>query len=100
MGQVWTAYDKRLDRRVAVKLLRPDKVAGEEAGERRRRFVRECRVTPQVDHPGLGTVHDAGSEGEELVVVMQYIDGAELADHLAEHDPYPWPWTVAVAAQL
>lgn len=100
MGQVWTAYDRRLDRRVAVKLLRPDKVAGQEADELRRRFVRECRVTAQVDHPGLVTVHDAGSEGEELFLVMQYVDGADLSDHLAEHDPYPWPWAVAVAAQL
>jgi len=100
MGQVWTAYDQRLDRRVAVKLLRPDKVAGQEADELRRRFVRECRVTAQVDHPGLVTVHDAGSEGEELFLVMQYIDGADLSDHLAEHNPYPWQWAVSVAAQL
>lgn len=100
MGQVWTAYDQRLDRRVAVKLLRPDKVAGAEADELRRRFVRECRVTAQVDHPGLVTVHDAGSEGEELFLVMQYVDGADLSDHLAEHDPYPWQWAVSVAAQL
>ncbi|MDR3082039.1 MAG: protein kinase [Streptomyces sp.] len=100
MGQVWTGYDQRLDRRVAVKLLRPDKVAGQEAEELRRRFVRECRVTAQVDHPGLVTVHDAGSEAEELYLVMQYVDGADLADHLAEHAPYPWQWAVAVAAQL
>ena len=100
MGQVWTAYDQRLDRRVAVKLLRPDKVAGQDAEELRRRFVRECRVTAQVDHPGLVTVHDAGSEGEELFLVMQYIDGADLAGHLAERTPYPWQWAVAVAAQL
>ncbi|MFD8736846.1 protein kinase [Streptomyces sp. NPDC059618] len=100
MGQVWTAYDQRLDRRVAVKLLRPDKVVGQDADELRRRFARECRVTAQVDHPGLVTVHDAGSEGDELFLVMQYVDGADLADHLAEHDPYPWQWAVAVAAQL
>ncbi|WP_411106878.1 protein kinase domain-containing protein [Streptomyces sp. cmx-4-9] len=102
MGQVWTAYDRRLDRRVAVKLLRPDKVAGPGtvAEELRRRFVRECRVTAQVDHPGLVTVHDAGTDGDELYLVMGYVEGADLADHLAEHDPYPWPWAVAVAAQL
>ncbi|MEU2559329.1 serine/threonine-protein kinase [Streptomyces longispororuber] len=100
MGQVWTAYDQRLDRRVAVKLLRPDKVAGAEADELRRRFVRECRVTAQVDHPGLVTVHDAGSDDDDLYLVMQYVDGADLGDHLAEHTPYPWPWAVAVAAQL
>ncbi|WP_328696700.1 serine/threonine-protein kinase [Streptomyces sp. NBC_00342] len=104
MGQVWTAYDQRLDRRVAVKLLRPDRVTGpmgsEAAAELRSRFVRECRVTAQVDHPGLVTVHDAGSDGDELFLVMSYVEGADLADHLAEHTPYPWQWSVAVAAQL
>lgn len=101
MGQVWTAYDKRLDRRVAVKLLRPDRVAGSaDAEELRRRFVRECRVTAQVDHPGLVTVHDAGSDDDDLYLVMQHVEGSDLADHLAAHTPYPWPWAVSVAAQL
>lgn len=104
MGQVWTAYDQRLDRRVAVKLLHPDRVSGpigsDAAGELRRRFIRECRVTAQVDHPGLVTVHDAGSDGDELFLVMSYVEGTDLADHLAEHAPYPWQWSVAVAAQL
>jgi tRNA A-37 threonylcarbamoyl transferase component Bud32/tetratricopeptide (TPR) repeat protein len=101
MGQVWTAYDRRLDRRVAVKLLRPDKVAaGQDVTELRQRFDRECRVTAQVDHPGLVTVHDAGGDGDDLYLVMQYVEGMDLGDHLAEHRPYPWPWAVAVAAQL
>ncbi|PLW73363.1 serine/threonine protein kinase, partial [Streptomyces sp. DJ] len=101
MGQVWTAYDRRLDRRVAVKLLRPDRVAGTaEAGDLQRRFERECRVTAQVDHPGLVTVYDAGSDADELYLVMRYVEGADLADHLAENEPYPWTWAVAVAAQL
>ncbi|MYV71324.1 protein kinase, partial [Streptomyces sp. SID2131] len=102
MGQVWTAYDGRLDRRVAVKLLRPAGMNGQasSADELRRRFVRECRVTARVTHPGLVTVHDAGSEGEDLYLVMQYVEGADLADHLAEHAPYPWEWAVSVAAQL
>ncbi|MEU1279668.1 serine/threonine-protein kinase [Streptomyces sp. NPDC005805] len=101
MGQVWAAYDQRLDRRVAVKLLRPDHMAAATAAdEMRRRFVRECRVTAQVSHPGLVTVHDAGSDDDDLYLVMQYVDGADLADHLAEHDPYPWEWAVSVAAQL
>ncbi|MEY9838343.1 serine/threonine-protein kinase [Streptacidiphilus sp. EB103A] len=105
MGQVWTAHDRRLDRRVAVKLLRPDRVAeagdgGDGGRELRRRFARECRITARVEHPGLVTVHDAGDDGDDLYLVMQYVQGADLADHLAENDPYPWPWAVAVAAQL
>ncbi|MFD4376062.1 protein kinase [Streptomyces sp. NPDC058486] len=102
MGQVWTAYDTRLDRRVGVKLLSPAALTGPRtaADELRRRFVRECRVTAHVDHPGLVTVHDAGSDGDDLYLVMQYVEGADLSDHLAEHDPYPWEWAVCVAAQL
>ena len=101
MGQVWRAHDRTLDRWVAVKLLQPHRSpAAEQDVELRRRFARECRITAQVDHPGLVTVHDATGEGDDLYLVMQYIQGADLADHLAEHDPYPWPWAVAVAAQL
>jgi serine/threonine protein kinase len=101
MGKVWIGYDRGLDRRVGVKLLRPDRVAGIPDSElMRRRFVRECRVTARVDHPGLVTVHDAGSDGEDLFLVLQYVEGADLADHLAEHGPYPWPWAVSAAAQL
>ncbi|MDH6577315.1 serine/threonine-protein kinase [Kitasatospora sp. MAP5-34] len=101
MGQVWKAHDRTLDRWVAVKLLQPNRsAAAEQDAELRRRFARECRVTAQVDHPGLVTVHDATGHGDDLYLVMQYVQGADLADHLAEHDPYPWPWAVAVAAQL
>ncbi|MGW0731587.1 protein kinase domain-containing protein [Streptomyces sp. NPDC002851] len=100
MGQVWTAYDQRLDRRVAVKLLRPDRVAGAESEELRRRFVRECRVTAQVDHPGLVTVHDAGSDDDDLFLVMQHVGGIDLAAHIEQHAPYPLAWAVSVAAQL
>jgi eukaryotic-like serine/threonine-protein kinase len=101
MGQVWTAHDHRLDRTVAVKLLRPDRVAGTgDHDELRRRFARESRVTARVDHPGLITVHDTGADGDDLYLVMSYVQGADLADHLAEHSPYPWPWAVAVAAQI
>ncbi|MCW8220940.1 protein kinase domain-containing protein, partial [Streptomyces griseolus] len=52
------------------------------------------------DQARVVTVHDAGGDGDDLYLVMQYVEGADLADHLAEHIPYPWPWAVAIAAQL
>ncbi|MFD0327949.1 serine/threonine-protein kinase [Streptacidiphilus monticola] len=101
MGQVWSAHDRVLGRRVAVKLLRPALLADPaRADELRRRFARESRVTARVNHPGLVTVYDAGEDGEDLYLAMEYVEGADLADHLAENGPYPWPWAVAVAAQL
>ncbi|WP_049574338.1 serine/threonine-protein kinase [Streptomyces sp. SBT349] len=105
MGEVWAGNDLALGgRRIAVKLLHADRLASlsgtTDPEELRRRFLRECRVTARIDHPGLVAVHDAGQEGEELFLVMQIVEGCDLGDHLAEHDPYPWPWAVAVLAQL
>ncbi|RAG82190.1 serine/threonine protein kinase [Streptacidiphilus pinicola] len=100
MGQVWSAQDLLLGREVAVKLLRASVPGSTHADELRRRFERESRITARVGHPGLVTVHDAGTDADELYLVMQYVRGTDLADHLAENAPYPWPWAVAVAAQL
>ncbi|MEU6232582.1 protein kinase [Kitasatospora sp. NPDC047058] len=125
MGQVWGGYDERLDRPVAVKLLRTDHLlpadpsgslggpgggtaAGTAAGterrrhgdELRRRFLRECRITAALDHPGLVTVFDAGEDDGELYLVMQRVPGVSLADLIAEDAPFPVERAVAVAAQL
>ncbi|MFI8460867.1 protein kinase [Kitasatospora sp. NPDC085464] len=111
MGQVWAGRDERLHRAVAVKLLRPEHLlpggTGRTGGERgshgdelRRRFLRECRVTAALDHPGLVTVFDAGEDEGELYLVMQRIPGVSLADLIAEDAPFPIERAVAVAAQL
>ncbi|WP_327680171.1 serine/threonine-protein kinase [Kitasatospora sp. NBC_00458] len=113
MGQVWAGRDDRLSRPVAVKLLRTDRLlaaasdpAGTAADPRRpgddlrRRFLRECRTTAALDHPGLVTVFDAGEDGGELYLVMQRVTGVSLADLIAEDAPFPVERAVAVAAQL
>ncbi|MDB1087217.1 serine/threonine-protein kinase [Streptomyces sp. ACA25] len=105
MGEVWAGRDTALGgRRIAVKLLHADRMASlsgtTDPEELRRRFLRESRATARIDHPGLVAVHDAGRDGDELFLVMQLIEGSDLGDHLAENDPYPWAWAVAVLAQL
>ncbi|WP_354642072.1 protein kinase domain-containing protein [Kitasatospora camelliae] len=105
MGQVWAGHDQRLDRRVAVKLLRTDLLGPEDAtrsrgDELRRRFLRESRISAALDHPGLVTVFDAGTDGGELYLVMQRVPGVSLADLLAEDGPLTVERTVATAAQL
>ncbi|MGF1428354.1 serine/threonine-protein kinase [Kitasatospora sp. LaBMicrA B282] len=108
MGQVWAGYDERLDRRVAVKLLRTESLLGgpgsgepaDREDELRRRFLRECRITAGLDHPGLVTVFDAGEDAGELYLVMQRLPGVGLGDLIAEEGPFPIPWAVSVAAQI
>ncbi|MEV4614420.1 serine/threonine-protein kinase [Kitasatospora sp. NPDC049258] len=106
MGQVWAGDDRRLEREVAVKLLRTDQLAAAEGSgsgprdELRRRFLRECRTTAALDHPGLVAVFDAGEDQGELYLVMQRVPGLSLADLLAEEGPLPVDRAAAVAAQI
>lgn len=101
MGEVWAAYDRRLDRRVAVKILRT--VALPPGVERRglaTRFVREARMTARVEHPGVPAVFDAGADDERLFLVMQLIPGDDLADFLVQHGPLATETAAAIVAQI
>ncbi|MBS2536903.1 protein kinase [Catenulispora sp. NF23] len=105
MGEVWRAYDERLDRHVAVKLIFAAQTGrlSADAGLARR-FARECRALARVDHPGVVTIHDAGRDpdrdGGELFLVMQRIDGMSLADFIAENEDIPWAHAAALGAQI
>ncbi|MFE1510160.1 serine/threonine-protein kinase [Streptomyces sp. NPDC058726] len=101
MGSVWQAVDRELDRRVAVKIALPERSATSRA-ERRARFEREARAAARLDHPAITTVHDLGvDEDGTLWMVMQVVEGATLADLLAERgEPFGTQEAAAVAAQL
>jgi serine/threonine protein kinase/DNA-binding beta-propeller fold protein YncE len=75
MGVVYCARHVHLDRRVAVKLLSPERAETEEA---RRRFIRESRLSASLSHPNIVTVYDAGEAGGQLYIAMQFIDGEDL----------------------
>jgi len=80
MGEVWDARDTELDRRVALKVLRPSGVGG---GEARARLVREARAMARLRHPNVITVFDAGSIAGRDVIAIELIDGETLATWLA-----------------
>jgi tRNA A-37 threonylcarbamoyl transferase component Bud32 len=80
MGDVWRAADRELRRRVAVKVMReqlstPDAVT---------RFKREAWITAGLSHPAITVVYDAGAQDGKPFIVMEYLDGRDLADVLAE----------------
>ncbi|MEV0230907.1 serine/threonine-protein kinase [Nonomuraea sp. NPDC050786] len=98
MGAVWQATDLRLNRQVAVKLIDENDLA--DRNDATRRFYREARITARLRHPGVPVVHDFGSDGGELFMVMEYVEGHMVADLVAEHHPLPVPWTALIAAQV
>ncbi len=80
MAVVYRAHDRRLDRRVALKLLSPE-LAGDTAF--RTRFIRESRATVAVDHPHIVPVFDAGEADGSLYIAMRYVQGGDARSLLA-----------------
>ena len=77
-GRVVLAFDERLGRRVAVKVL--GRALDEEALHR---FRREVETTARIDHPGICTVHDLGSDAGLPWFAMRYVEGESLAAQIA-----------------
>ena len=75
MGEVYKAWDERLHRHVAIKVV-TDRLAADPLA--RRRFVRETRAACSVTHPYVATVFDVVEEGSTLFLVMEYIEGQRL----------------------
>ncbi|ONK15860.1 serine/threonine-protein kinase [Streptomyces sp. MP131-18] len=93
MGEVWHARDEALDRRVAVKCLKPLGPRQEEPFLRvlRERFRREARVAAGLQHRGVTVVHDFGESEGVLYLVMELLDGRNLSELLHERRPAPLP---------
>jgi serine/threonine-protein kinase len=93
MGVVYKARDLRLGRIVAVKFL-PAEVAADEDSEKR--FEREARALARLGHPGIVAVHELERDETSRYIVMEYVEGASLAERL----PLPVEEAVAMALQV
>lgn len=75
LGQVFVAYDPQLDRRVALKLLRPSSSGDEPDAEAQRWLLREAQAMAKLSHPNVVPVHDVGMLGASVFVAMELIEG-------------------------
>ena len=82
MGVVYSAYDPELDRNVAIKLLRPDLVAGTAGSSGTSRLQREAQAMARLNHPNVATVHEVGTHDDQVFVAMEYVDGGTLREWL------------------
>ncbi|OLR95539.1 serine/threonine-protein kinase [Actinokineospora bangkokensis] len=103
MGEVWEAADTRLDRRVAVKVLKPE-LCGD--AEFLHRFRTEARTTASINHPGIAAVHDYGETAgvvdgpqDTAYLVMELVEGEPLAAILAKEGRLPADRTLDVLEQ-
>jgi len=81
MSTVYLAQDTRLDRDVAVKVLRIDPKLG--LGEKGRkeiilRFRQEAKAAARLNHPNIVSIYHVGQQGEQYYIIMEYLDGSSL----------------------
>ena len=86
MGVVYRAYDERLDRDVAVKVL-PAEVASD--SERLARFEREAKAVAKLEHPNILAIHDFGTEDGVVYAVMELLEGESLREVISQEGLTP-----------
>jgi len=86
MGQVFKAQQRRLNRVVALKVIRKDRLANPEAV---RRFHREIQAVAQLSHPNVVVAYDADQVGQSHFFAMEYVEGTDLARLVRESGPLP-----------
>ncbi len=96
MAEVFAGYDRNLARPVAIKLLKTD-VPDPRARER---FEREARTAAGFVHPNAVTVYDVGDDGRRPYLVMELIEGRDLAELLAARGPLSPGQAARIADQM
>ncbi|MFV8754767.1 serine/threonine-protein kinase [Nannocystaceae bacterium ST9] len=91
MGELHAAYDAQLDRKIALKLVRPGRGGPVAEG----RLLREAQALAKLSHPNVVTVYEAGIEGDRVFVAMEYVRGQTLTAWLAQSRSLPEPERVA-----
>ena len=86
MATVYRAYDRSLDIERAIKVLAPHLVARTVIRER---FATEARTMARLHHPNIVGVHDVGSDGDRLFIVMEYLNGGDVHGRLERVGLYP-----------
>lgn len=92
-GVVYSAYDRKLDRKLALKFLSPG--AYDQTERSQLRLVREGQSLARLSHPNVVAIHDIGAFAGCNYIAMEMVEGQSLRQWLAEQLP-PWQRTVAV----
>lgn len=82
MGTVYEAIDVELERRVAIKVIREDRVPA--TADARGRLVREARALAKITHPNVVAVFEVGEVEDEVYIAMEYVEGQTLRAWLKE----------------
>src|SRR5688572_12890662 len=96
MATVYLAHDLRHDRKVALKVLRPELSAIVGAD----RFLAEIKTTANLQHPHILPLHDSGEADGSVFYVMPYVEGESLRDRLNRERQLPVEDALRIAREV
>jgi serine/threonine-protein kinase len=96
MGIVFVAHDIRHDRKVAIKVVRPE-IAASLGNER---FLREIRIEAGLNHPHILSVYDSGKVDEFLYCVMPFVEGESLREKLDRDGQLPCQEALRICREI
>ncbi len=97
MGTVYEAYDRKLEERVALKILKADFA---HSVEMERRFRHEIKLARRLRHPNVCAIHEYGEAGPLRYIALELIEGADLKRRLREHGALPAAEAFRIAIQI
>src|SRR5258705_7270761 len=100
MGVVYRANDPMLNRMVAIKTINTEEAGHAGMAEYEARFYTEAKAAGGLNHPNIIIIYDIGKSGHLVYMAMEYIEGRELRELLAQGQPLPVVQAVDVAAQV
>ena len=81
MGIVYKAFDPQIDREVALKILRKDRLTNDEFTQR---FLKEAKAIGRLSHPNIVTVYDVGQDHGTIYIAMEFLEGRPLDEAIKE----------------
>ncbi len=100
MGIVYEGRDPNLDRRVAIKTVKVENLSHEAAVEYEARFRVEARSAARLQHPNIVSVYDSDRDGDMAFLVMEFIQGKDLKEHMESGTRYTVEETFRIMRDL
>ena len=100
MGVVYEGYDPLIKRSVALKVIRADQLAGEEAGNVIARFRREAQAAGRLSHPNIVSIYDFGEDNGVWYIAMEFVKGRELKEFFEGNERFTIADIVRIMSQM
>jgi tRNA A-37 threonylcarbamoyl transferase component Bud32 len=100
MGIVYEGYDPLIKRIVALKTIRADQLAGENAETVIARFRREAQAAGRLTHPNIVSIYDFGEEDGVWYIAMEFVKGRELKDYFQANERFTTADVVRIMSQI